>query len=413
MISKTSTPRLLCLDDDPDISQLLAHIAGEAGFQCELAPSASTFLDKLGEFQPEVVTLDLQVPDMDGIEVLRQISERQLDCAIVLITGMDRRTIGAAEYYAGSLSLRVIGTLQKPFEPNELVNLLSEARSLRQPLSVDDFALAIENRELVVHYQPVARREKDGWVVDSVEALLRWNHPHRGKLMPHDFLELVTQEGLNRQMTDYVIKEGLEQLRGWHAASLDLGLRVNLSAALITDVEFPDRLETALIAHEIPASCLTIEVNETGMLAGHAETIDILTRLRLKSIGLAIDDFGIGYSSLTQLFRMPFSEMKIDRSLIGRAAESREGRVAVEALIELAHKLGLTVCAEGVETQAGIEVLWDAGCDAVQGFFVSQALPAREVASALRRWHESSMSRHQQRSSDVDAGSEDREAING
>ena len=408
MMSEAQTPKLLSLDDEPEISELLTSIARSAGFRCESASTAREFLARIGEFSPDVITLDLQIPDMDGIEVLRQVAARRLECAIVIVTGMDTRTIGAAEYYARALDLRVVGTLQKPFEPSRLTDLLAEARSLQQLPTMQDFACAIEDRELVVHYQPVARRTSDGWSIDAVEALLRWDHPHRGRLMPHDFMRFAADDSLNRAMTDYVIQEGLQQLKGWRTSSLELGLRVNLSAALITDVEFPDRLETALLTHEIPAYMLIIEVNETDMLAGHAATIDILTRLRVKNIGLAIDDFGIGYSSLTQLFRMPFSEMKIDGSLIARTAESREGRIAVEALIELAHKLELEVCAEGVETQAVVDALWDAGCDAAQGYFVSPPLPAREVAGALRRWHESSMSQR-----DTGANDPKLEVLNG
>jgi EAL domain-containing protein (putative c-di-GMP-specific phosphodiesterase class I) len=124
------------------------------------------------------------------------------------------------------------------------------------------------------------------------------------------------------------------------------------------------------------------------MLEQTPEAFDILTRLRIKNIGLAIDDFGIGYSSLTQLFRMPFNEMKIDRSLVGRICESKEASIMVDALVGLAHKLSLTVCAEGVEDEATLLALARFGCDFAQGYFVSQPVPAAEIPKIVARWDE-------------------------
>jgi EAL domain-containing protein (putative c-di-GMP-specific phosphodiesterase class I) len=187
-------------------------------------------------------------------------------------------------------------------------------------------------------------------------------------------------------MTDFVLQRGIEQLKGWEAVRLRIGLRVNVAATLISDIAFPDRLERMLAEQSLDASSLALEITETAMLEQTPEALDILTRLRIKNIDLAIDDFGIGYSSLTQLFSMPFNEMKIDRSLVGKITESKEAWIMVDALVSLAHKLALTVCAEGVEDAATLEALSNFGCDYAQGYFVSPPVPAAEIPKIVARW---------------------------
>jgi EAL domain-containing protein (putative c-di-GMP-specific phosphodiesterase class I) len=300
---------------------------------------------------------------------------------------MDERTIASAEQYGLRRGLKVAGTLQKPFDPAELLVRLERAHAAVRPLTATDLERAIENGELVVHYQPIIRRfADDTWDISAVEALLRWNHPVRGLLTPDSFVSMGEAHGLSRAMTDFVLQRGIEQLKGWETQRLRVGLRINVAATLISDIGFPDRLETMLVEQSLDAESLALEITETAMLEQTPDAFDILTRLRIKNIGLAIDDFGIGYSSLTQLFRMPFNEMKIDRSLVGRIGESKEAWIMVDALVGLAHKLSLTVCAEGVENEATLLALARFGCDFAQGYFVSPPVPAAEIPKIVARW---------------------------
>jgi EAL domain-containing protein (putative c-di-GMP-specific phosphodiesterase class I) len=286
-----------------------------------------------------------------------------------------------------SRGLAVVGTLQKPFDPDELLAKLERANAAIRPLTPADLERAIENGELAVHYQPIIRRFADNtWDISAVEALLRWNHPIRGLLTPDSFVAMGEASGLSRAMTDFVLQRGIEQLKGWEALKLRVGLRVNVAATLIADIAFPDRLETMLLEQSLDPDSLALEITETAMLEQTPEAFDILTRLRIKNISLAIDDFGIGYSSLTQLFRMPFNEMKIDRSLVGKIVDSKEASIMVDALIGLAHKLNLTVCAEGVENQATLEALARFGCDYAQGYYVSAPVRAGEIPKVIARW---------------------------
>lgn len=380
-------PELLALDDDSEMGEIVRAIGERAGFAVQETTTAEQFKDQLSRLSPALIVLDLQMRGTDGVEILRYLGDNRVSAGILLVSGMDRRTIAAAEQYGSTRGLRMLGTLQKPFTAEELLDKFNHVKAATQPLTSSDLQKALERDELSVHYQPTIRRFADGsWDVASMEALVRWNHPERGVLTPDAFIAMSEQQGLGRRLTDYVLQRGVEEMKGWHAAKLHVGLRVNVPAILITDVDLPDRLEAVLAEHEIDPSALTIEITETAMLDRHAVTYDILTRMRVKNINLAIDDFGIGYSSLTQLFDMPFNEMKIDKSLVLRVPHSGEAKIMVEALVELAHKLSLTVCAEGVENKETLEFLASISCDFAQGFYIAPPVAPRAVPEVIRRW---------------------------
>lgn len=378
---------MLILDDEQDIADLIGSLGRRAGFEPIVTTDPTTFQQSLDTRVPDVIVLDLQMPEMDGVEILRELATRKVESAILLVTGMDLRTIAAAEQYGRSRNLRVVGCLQKPFAPEELLERLIAVNTQIKPLTAESLDHAIRNEELVVYYQPTLKRFADGtWDIAAMEALVRWEHPERGLLAPDRFLQVGEDTGLIGPITDYVLARGVEQLRGWRARRLGLGLRINLPARLITDISFPDRLQALLSEHEVEPEWLTLEITETAMLGEHPDTTDILTRLRVKDINLAIDDFGIGYSSLTQLFRMPFNEIKIDRSVVLRVPHEREASIMVEALVDLAHKLTITACAEGVETPEALAFLGAIGCDAAQGYLISAAVPAHDVPDVIEQW---------------------------
>ena len=380
-------PVLLTFDDDQEIVDTICAIGVRAGFRTASSTSSDRLRELVESMKPDVVVLDLQMPGDDGVSALRYLADSHCTAKIFLVTGMDERTIASAEQYGLRRGLSVFGTLQKPFDPDELLAKFERAHAAIRPLTPADLAQAIENGELVVHYQPIIRRFADNtWDVAAVEALLRWNHPVRGLLTPDSFLSMGEAHGLSRAMTDFVLQRGIEQLKGWEAQRIRVGLRVNVSATLISDLAFPDRLERMLVEKAVDPEALALEITETGMLEQTPDAFDILTRLRIKNIGLAIDDFGIGYSSLTQLFRMPFNEMKIDRSLVGRIIESKEASIMVDALVSLAHKLNLTVCAEGVENRATLEELGRFGADFAQGYYISTPVPPAEIPPIIAHW---------------------------
>ncbi len=375
---------LFVIDDDIEVATLIGVIAERAGFKAVTICDSTRVFDALQRCEPDAIVLDLQMPGLDGIQVLRALAEREAQAGILLVSGMDERIRAAAETFGTEKGLRLLGTMHKPFDPEELLRTLRTTFSATAPLTPADLQRAMDEEHLLLVYQPTVKQTDDGsWQVNSMEALLRWRHPDRGLLGPSEFLAMGERTGLIRPMTDFVIQKGLMQLKAWQSHQIGLSLRVNISASLLTDVEFPDRFETLISELEVDPSTVTLEVTETAMLDQHPNTFDILTRFRLKQVNLAIDDFGIGYSSLTQLFRMPFNEMKIDKSLLQQITQSSEAKIMVEALVDLAHNLNLTVCAEGVESQEALDYVRDIGCDSAQGFFIGRPILPKDVADLL------------------------------
>ncbi len=386
--------KLLVIDDDVGIAALIHTLGEQAGYVVDVIAESRQIHDAASVAGADVIVLDLQMPGLDGVQVLRILAERKIRAGIVIVSGADQRTRSGAELYGRQLGLKMLAAVAKPFEPEEFVETLRSARAAVAPLTKQDLERAIDNHELLLVYQPTVRRNEGGkWEPDTVEALVRWDHPDRGVLGPEHFLAMGEASGLIRPITEYVLQRGLEQLKAWQSARGELGLRLNLSATLLTDIGFPDRFARLIEELELDPRRVTLEIAETAMLDRDPITFDILTRIRLKNVNLAIDDFGIGYSSLTQLFRMPFSEMKIDRSLMAHLPGSKEARIMVKALVNLAHDLDLHVCAEGVESASVLNLLAEFGCDSAQGYFISHPIRSVEVLDRLQELDEKSRGR--------------------
>jgi len=248
---------------------------------------------------------------------------------------------------------------------------------------VGELRHALERRELVLHYQPKALLA-DG-SVRSVEALVRWQHPERGLVMPDDFIPLVQQTGLIKPLTRYVIDAALQQVRDWAALGWDLAIAVNLSTRNLLDAEFPDQVAALLALRGVAPDRLELEITESTMLEDPARTRAILQRLSDMGIRLSIDDFGTGYSSLAYLKRLPVDEIKIDRSFVMNMVDDEDDATIVRSTIDLGRNLGLEVVAEGVETGPIWDRLTDLGCTVAQGYYLSRPLPADELTPWLER----------------------------
>jgi EAL domain-containing protein (putative c-di-GMP-specific phosphodiesterase class I) len=249
-------------------------------------------------------------------------------------------------------------------------------------------AAALDQREINVHYQPKATRMAPGkWIVEGVEALARWQHPELGFVSPADFIPLAEKSGLIRRLTEQVLETALAQCRAWDAVGLRLSVAVNLSPQLLNDLSFPDQVSRMAALVGADAKRIVFEVTESAAMFDPGTTMDVLTRMRVKNFGLSIDDFGTGYSSLKQLYLMPFSELKIDTSFVRDIFAHEDARTMVETMILLAHKLRLTACAEGVETQEILDFLDAVGCDRAQGYFIGRPMPGTLLEAAVRQWN--------------------------
>ncbi|MEU6175261.1 bifunctional diguanylate cyclase/phosphodiesterase [Streptantibioticus parmotrematis] len=252
-----------------------------------------------------------------------------------------------------------------------------------------DLRRAIDHGDVELHYQPKVRF--DGQVA-GLEALLRWEHPERGRVSPEEFIAIAESSGLMPQLTDYVLETALAQVARWRGMGIEVPVAVNVSPRDVHTPGFAGSVAARLARHGVPPGALQLEITEHVLLEEPQRAADTLAGLTGHGVKMSLDDFGTGYSSLVHLRRLPVSELKIDRSFVARLVVDTEDAEIVRCTVDLAHSLGLLVVAEGVEDDETWERLRDLGCDAIQGWLVAAAMPAEETTAWLRvraksGWH--------------------------
>lgn len=384
----TSSPRVLVIDDDPSVRELFADVAREVGFDAVELPGDCDLARPDLSAGARIVLLDLTMPGRDGIEVLRTLAALEEVPTVVLVSGQDRRTIASARRVGIELGLAMGPSLQKPVAVADLMTALisaeeQERRTARPGTAAPpewhppaaEIERALANDEFEVHFQPkIGLRGRQSVRVVGAEALVRWRHPDRGLVAPSAFVPLLEATRWLAPFTDIVIDKAIAGRRAWEIDCGPLPVSLNLSRALLADLSFPDRIETMLTRAGLGPDAVMVEITETAAIADLGRAADIVTRLRLKGIATSLDDFGNGAGTLFEIYRLPVAELKIDRSLVAEVARDGDAETVLKALVGLAHALGLSICAEGVETVATAERLIALGCDSAQGFFYSKPL---------------------------------------
>jgi EAL domain-containing protein (putative c-di-GMP-specific phosphodiesterase class I) len=248
---------------------------------------------------------------------------------------------------------------------------------------LDGFERALINGRLHMVYQPKVSLA-DG-SLKRVEALVRWRDPRIGMVPPSRFVPLAERHGLIDDLTQWGLRTALRQWLAWHEQGIDTCIAFNISALSLEQLDFPDLVERMCRALGVPTEHLVLELTE-GATQPLVKLMDTLTRFRIKGIGLAIDDFGTGYSTLMQLRQLPFTELKIDRFFITDSTTSDDSALMVKCMVELAHGLGLTCTAEGVETADQLAMLCKLRCDVAQGYLIAQPLEPDALGAWLEEW---------------------------
>jgi PAS domain S-box-containing protein len=384
--------RILVVDDDNDFGEFVSSTANAMGFQCTTTNDANRFLQVLAP-DTTLVLLDLMMPGMDGVELLRLLGERKCKAGIVLVSAIGKRTLEAAEQLARVLGLSIVGHLQKPFTVGQLQQVLRRLPSPEAlpifhpapPLAFlrEELQHAIENNEFVVYYQP--QIEIVGGRVTGVEALARWQHPGQGLIFPDRFIARMEEFGLIDELGWIVAARGMSEVgRFADDDGESIMLSLNASTDSLLDLNYPDVLISIAENHNVFPENLTIEITESGLIKELSRTLDILTRLRMKQVKLSIDDFGTGYAMMQQFKHIPATELKIDRCFVQEMTNNERDLIMIQKSIEMAHCLGIQVVAEGVETEEQLDLLKGIGCDMAQGYLFSRPLPANELVNWLK-----------------------------
>jgi EAL domain-containing protein (putative c-di-GMP-specific phosphodiesterase class I)/FixJ family two-component response regulator len=391
-----TTVRQLVLDDEPDVGATVALLAEAAGHVARSTVHPEEFLARHDTWRPTHLVLVLVRPGMDGVDVLGALADQDCRAAIIISSGIDGRVMQAARQFAEERGLDIAGVLPKPVGLPELTALVESTgggqgrpdgeadalADLARQLTAADLSDAIDDPDgLHVAYQPKVRCGSGQ--LAGFEALARWTHPVLGPVPPVLFIPLAERHGLVDRLTDRVLEQSLR----WYAAHTPhsgIGLSVNISPLTLGDARFVARVVDLCRDSGVPAGSLILELTESSRPDDHTMSLRLLTRLRMQGFQLSLDDFGTGYSSMSRLARLPFSEIKIDRSFVSSALTSEDSSTLVRAVVDLGRNLGLTTVAEGVEDAETMQLLDDVGADLAQGFHVARPLSPLQAAGWAR-----------------------------
>jgi len=350
---------------------------------------ALALLDKLPS-APALLIIDLEMPAMDGPELLSALGGRGMRAPIVLASSRERALINSVQEMGTALGLHIVGALQKPLTLASLGALLQnklhapvEKKDPAQRQTVDPKSLqdALGRGDITVHYHPQV--EIDTGRVRGVEALARWHDEKRGWIAPDTFIPVAEQHGLIRELTLRVMDAAMRQTALWNRHGLDLSIAINVSPLLLERGELVQEISDLQQEHDLRAEQIVLEVTESSLPRELAVALGVLTRLRLRGFRLSLDDYGTGFSSMQQLARIPFTELKIDRTFVHGAHERDSLQVILRSALEMASQLGIETVAEGVECLQDWRLLRQYGCKLAQGWLLAKAMPGDELEGWL------------------------------
>lgn len=392
---KFESLRVLLVDDDKYILDIVEHILNRLGIKnvsrARDGHAALAAIDGANRSY-QLVICDLNMPCMDGIELLRHLANRCFEGGVILSSGCDNRLINTVENLVLAHKLRFFGTLHKPISEAELLTSLIKFTGTEidvnygpiRELSPDDIRAGLDTGQVETFFQPqVTIPDKR---VLGAECLARWRHPERGIIQPIAFIPVAEEHGLIDELTMVVFHKAMEHLKEWTHLGHNLKVSVNISMDNLSSLDLPEVLAKIVRQADVEIGQVILEMTESRLMHNIATSLEIITRLRLMGFGLSIDDFGTGYSSIEKLKKLPFSELKVDRTFVCGASKDSVARTILESSIQMGHASGMRVVAEGAETKEDWDLLVAVGCDTAQGYYVARPMPAEEFIEWKTCW---------------------------
>lgn len=376
--------RILVVEDHNFQRKAVVHMLRSLGIENVLQASNGKQALEILQREPaiDIVLSDLDMPEMDGMEFIRHLAKQHPGISIIILSSMASALISSVEKMAHSYGLRLLGAVEKPSSLEQLEKLLvlhqqAQKKTVRTTALAASFTLeevlqAVCEKQIEPFLQPKVGL-KTGRIIGA-EALARWIHPQHGLIAPDAFIPLLEQSGNMEELTFLMLEKTASACRLLHDKGHSLVMSVNLSLSSLGDITLAERVTRLVRKAGVDPHHIILEITESAAMTKVAHALENLARLRMHGFGLSIDDYGTGFSSMQQLTRVPFSELKIDRSFVTDCATNHSLRVIVESSIDMARKLRVKSVAEGVETQGEWDMLKGMNCDVAQGYFIAKPM---------------------------------------
>jgi EAL domain-containing protein (putative c-di-GMP-specific phosphodiesterase class I) len=340
----------------------------------------------------DIIVCDLDMPEMDGMEFIRHVGETGAHVSVILSSALDRHLIASVETMTTAYGMNLLGAIEKPATPQKLRDLIvrhgaAPARRGGTPtaaIPTEDVVAGLRAGQFEPFFQP--KVELGSGLVVGAEALARWRHPQRGVVPPGLFIAALESAGEIDALTWVMLEKSAKTAAGWQGAGRPLSVSVNLSLSSLSDPTLADRITDAVRRQGLDTKVMTLEITESAAMTDIGRCLENLARLRVKGFGLSIDDYGTGYSSMQQLARIPFTELKLDQSFVTDCGTHAQHRAIIESSLDMARRLKLKTVAEGVETEGDWTTLRDLGCAQGQGYFIAKPMPAEDFLRWAGEW---------------------------
>lgn len=375
------------------LARMLTSLDVRAVIEAGNGRDAMALLNDPAVTQPEIVICDLDMPEMDGMEFIRHLGEIKSGVSLVILSALGRELLGSVENMARAYGMRMLGVMKKPVSLEQLQAMLDKhvPPSDERYIPVDILKVDLQeidegllNQEFEAFFQPKVSFSSRRLV--GAEALARWRHPQHGMVGPSVFIPLLEQSGRMGELTFLMLTQAAHACQGWLRQGLDISVSVNLSSVSLSDTSLAERILDAVRSTGLDPGHMILEITETAAMSDIAPVLENLTRLSMRGFGLSIDDYGTGFSSMQQLARIPFNELKIDRSFVTDIATHPAAHKIVQSSVNLARELSIKSVAEGVETQEDWDALGLLGCDIVQGYFIAKPMDAEAFLAFSHNW---------------------------
>ncbi len=395
-MNKFAPAKILIVDDMPDNVRLLINILSRRGFELIPAYSGKMALEILQTVHPDLILVDVSMPEMSGYELCEIIKQTKpiRDIPIIFISALyDVQNI------VHGFAIGGVDYITKPFQLEEViarVNTHVSLHQLRKQLQIEnqslqfqiqqqfnidrelfeDLSQAIQNQELELYYQPIV--QINNGKITGFEALLRWNHPQRGRVPPDEFIPIAEQTGLINSIGAWVAQRSMLQLSRWHLAYPHIMMSINVAGNQLLDPSFVNVIQNSIAISGVPPTQIKLEITESAIITDVDRAIKQLQELKNLGVNICLDDFGIGYSSLSRVQDFPIDVIKIDRTFI-----KQKNWVIANIVSLLADSLNVAVIAEGIETTEQLTKLRAMGCEYGQGFLFSPPLATIDATNLV------------------------------